>query len=214
MNEKHQKSESERRQLIDISTIGVLFCLILVLYFFAERGVVYPEKVEETAPPDTGKMVVIVIKPEMPEPIESPRSVQKELGKIVQNDQHLKPLLRTIEIDPKQITRANIIPKFPVFIEDNRIYPDTAVQKKPVILHLVKPDYPSLARRAGQEGFVILSLVINKKGDLEQISVYESNPLFDDAAIEAVKKFKFAPAFQDDHPVKVRMNIPFQFTLR
>ena len=109
MNEKHQKSESERRQLIDISTIGVLFCLILALYFFAERGVVYPEKVEETAPPDTGKMVVIVIKPEMPEPIESPRSVQKELGKIVQNDQHLKPLLRTIEIDPIVVAALDLL---------------------------------------------------------------------------------------------------------
>ena len=211
---RHQKSESERRRLIDISTIGVLFCLILVLYVFGERRTLKTSCVTVEIPQDTSRIVVISIEPDKPKPKELSENVSKEIGEIVQEILPFEPKLNPVDIDPKKIIMANIFSKVPVPVEDKRIYPDSMVQKKPFILHMVKPNYPTFARLTGQEGSVILGIVIDKNGELEHVSIHESNPLFNDAAVEAVRQFKFSPAYRDNHPVRVRIHIPFRFELK
>ena len=78
----------------------------------------------------------------------------------------------------------------------------------------MKPVYPEVARKARAEGKVILEIVVDRTGDVEAVKVLRSNPLFDQAAIEAVKMWKYQPAFQGGRPVRVYLTVVVEFSLR
>jgi protein TonB len=56
------------------------------------------------------------------------------------------------------------------------------------------PVYPQLARAARVEGTVFLEGTVNVKGSIENLHVVSGHPLLIDAAINAVKKWKYRPA--------------------
>lgn len=76
--------------------------------------------------------------------------------------------------------------------------------------------YPDLARQAGIEGKVMVSIVIGIDGKVENASVLseDGNVGFGNAALEVVRKCQFTPAMQRDKPVRVRMSMPITFRLR
>lgn len=98
--------------------------------------------------------------------------------------------------------------------EEEPVVEFAAASEKPQIIKYIKPDYPEIAKRVGIEGIVVVKVLINTKGDVEDIEVYESHPPFDQAAVEAAKQFKFKPGKQRDRYVKVWMSIPFTFRLK
>jgi protein TonB len=78
----------------------------------------------------------------------------------------------------------------------------------------VSPQYPPLARAAHQQGVVILETVIGVQGAVETVHVLRGFPLLDDAAVEAVKQWRFTPAQLNGQPVPVVMTVTVNFTLR
>ena len=76
--------------------------------------------------------------------------------------------------------------------------------------------YPEIARRAGVEGMVVVQVLIDTKGNVDDTRVAKSlgNNGCDEAAIEAIKKTKWKPALQRDKPVKVWVSIPVIFKLK
>lgn len=89
-----------------------------------------------------------------------------------------------------------------------------AVSDKPVLVQKVNPVYPELARKAGVEGMVVVKVLIDTNGDIEDVKIMKSIPMLDDAALEAARMFKFTPGKQRDRLVKVWMQIPFKFQIR
>ena len=65
--------------------------------------------------------------------------------------------------------------------------------KVPLKIRDVKPVYPPIARAAGVQGMVILEILIDASGDVAEAHVLRSIPLLDEAALEAVKEWRFAP---------------------
>lgn len=98
--------------------------------------------------------------------------------------------------------------------EKEPIVPFHEVSEAPVQIKRVNPVYPDLAKRVGISGLVVVKVLINTKGDVEDVEVLKSIPMLDDAAIEAAKQFKFRPAKQRDRLVKVWMSISFNFRLK
>jgi len=90
------------------------------------------------------------------------------------------------------------------------------VANPPLLLSRVTPDYPRLARRQGVEGLVVLEAILNLEGQIEDdIKVLQSIPLLDDAAVQALRRWRFRPA--RDHtnqPVRVILEVPVRFVLR
>ncbi|MCS7216056.1 MAG: energy transducer TonB [Thermodesulfovibrio sp.] len=85
----------------------------------------------------------------------------------------------------------------------------------PRFIHREVPVYPQVARRLGKEGKVVLRLTIDEKGELVNIEVLEGASYgFTEAAIEAVKKSKFAPAIKNGKPVASRAILPVRFILK
>jgi len=75
--------------------------------------------------------------------------------------------------------------------------------------------YPRRAQRLGVEGFVVLAFDVNEQGELIDLRVTESKPrlVFDKAATQYIKKFKFEPASLDGSAVyasDITMRMPFR----
>lgn len=74
--------------------------------------------------------------------------------------------------------------------------------------------YPEIAKRAGIEGRVLISLKINEKGDVVETKVVKGiGSGCDEAAADAIKKLKFTPAMNNGVPVKIMIAIPIMFRL-
>ncbi len=98
--------------------------------------------------------------------------------------------------------------------EEEEVFEFFAVSEKPVIIRKEKPVYPDLARKAGIEGTVVVTVTIGKTGKVEDARILKSIPMLDAAALAAARKCTFKPAKQRDKFVRVKMNIPFRFKLK
>ena len=77
----------------------------------------------------------------------------------------------------------------------------------------VRPIYPEVARLARKEGMVILEAVLDTSGRVTQLRVIRSEPLLDQAALDAVRQWRYAPSTYGGKPVSVLMTITVRFTL-
>ena len=77
------------------------------------------------------------------------------------------------------------------------------------------PAYPALARRAGEQGRVLLRVLVSAGGTAEVVEIHtsSSSPRLDSAALETVKRWRFVPARQGDVRVAAWVLVPINFTL-
>jgi TonB family protein len=76
----------------------------------------------------------------------------------------------------------------------------------------VEPTYPPLVLRARFEADVILQTTINKLGDVVDVKVVSGNPLVNEAAIEAVKQWKYRPYLVNGQPIDVTTTVVVNFS--
>lgn len=78
-----------------------------------------------------------------------------------------------------------------------------------------KPTYPSIARSRGWQGKVLLKVDVSVDGLSETVAVQQSSghESLDEAAVEAVKKWKFIPAKRGDKAVASAVIVPIIFKL-
>jgi TonB family protein len=72
----------------------------------------------------------------------------------------------------------------------------------PKAIEKVAPSYPESERQTGDEGWVIVNLMIDPKGKPYEATVADStgNPVFEKAALAAVDKWRFEPASKGGTP--------------
>jgi protein TonB len=63
------------------------------------------------------------------------------------------------------------------------------------------------------EGVVILEAVLDENGNVKSVRVLTSKPLLDDAAIRAVRQWRYTPTLLNGIPVPVLMTITVNFQL-
>jgi protein TonB len=113
-------------------------------------------------------------------------------------------------------------PEFIEELEDDEAIDFFAVQNPPKMVGGMKNlyknlVYPSMARRAGKNGSVVLKFICSKTGKPTKITVLSERPKnlgFGAAAITALKKCVFSPGLQRDKPVPVRMKLPVKFKVQ
>ncbi len=79
-----------------------------------------------------------------------------------------------------------------------------------------KPDYPISAKRAGEQGKVLLRVLVDEKGQPERVDIRESAGFarLDEAARQAVLRASFKPHLEDGRAVPVYVMVPISFALR
>lgn len=76
------------------------------------------------------------------------------------------------------------------------------------------PVYLDAARKAGVTGVVILEAIIDENGDVTDVNIVKSLPEgLDQAAVDAVRTWKFKPATLDGKPVKVYYTLTVNYTM-
>jgi protein TonB len=97
-------------------------------------------------------------------------------------------------------------PAGPVRIADLPVAPHKTVD--------VRPIYPEFARQAKIEGTVVLEAVLDPTGRVTQLRVIRSIPMLDQAALDAVRQWRYTPSSYGGHPVSVLMTITIRFSLQ
>jgi TonB family protein len=82
-----------------------------------------------------------------------------------------------------------------------------------VVLKSVAPVYPINAQQSLRQGCVLLKIRISESGVAEDIAVVSGDPIFQQAAIDSIKKWRFQPFIENGKPVGVRTEIPVDFII-
>lgn len=78
-----------------------------------------------------------------------------------------------------------------------------------------EPAYPTRARREGLEGTVALNILVTKEGRPERVEIKQSSgaAILDNAALEAVRQWRFVPAKRAGEQVEAWVIVPLVFRL-
>ncbi len=90
----------------------------------------------------------------------------------------------------------------------------TKDQVQPKLITKVNPVYPEAARKAGIQGVVLVEAKIDAQGNVVAVKVVKSVPELDQAAIDAVKQWKYEPVVIEGKPVGVVFTVTIKFALQ
>jgi protein TonB len=85
--------------------------------------------------------------------------------------------------------------------------------RAPMKTQSAEPVYPPLARAAGVQGVVILEVTIGADGVVSDAQVLRSIPLLDQAALDAVRQWRYEPTLLNGVPTSVIMTATVNFML-
>lgn len=211
MNHMSQKSAKYtwHKQYSRNIHLGLIFTLIFLSFafysvprFYAGKKVIpLPDKVIFVTPPVTEHMK---------------KSAEPTIPKIPVASEEDDVL---VDYDPDEFTYnpnelEGMAPPEPE-VEEVPVYVESwMLMNPPKVLKKVEPIYPEMARRIDISGTVVCEIIIGKDGRVEKAKVIKSIAMLDEAALKAVRQWVFTPGMQRDNPVRVKMTVPFQFTLK
>jgi periplasmic protein TonB len=84
----------------------------------------------------------------------------------------------------------------------------------PALLRRVDPVYPDLAREARVQGVVILEARVDTRGRVAALKVLRGQPLLDEAAVTAVRQWRYRPLLLNGEPTEFILTVTVNFQLR
>jgi protein TonB len=104
---------------------------------------------------------------------------------------------------PKEIKQAE---------ERRAVRVSEPIQQAQLIARL-QPRYPPLALQTRKEGTVVLHAVISRDGRITALEVVSGHPLLVQAALDAVRQWRYRPTYLGGEPVEVETTITVIFRL-
>jgi TonB family protein len=89
----------------------------------------------------------------------------------------------------------------------------TATNSGTRLIRRVEPEYPQEAREQDIQGTVVLVVTIQSDGTIGEIGVASGDPLLANAAVKAVKQWRYQPYSVNGQPVERQTRISIKFTL-
>ena len=85
--------------------------------------------------------------------------------------------------------------------------------RAPVRVNYVVPSYPQIAQAARVQGEVTIDATIGIDGRVQEARVVSGSPLLADAALSAVRQWRYTPTTLNNQPIAVIMTVKVTFTL-
>jgi periplasmic protein TonB len=82
-----------------------------------------------------------------------------------------------------------------------------------LILQKTPPIYPAIAKATGTHGTVVLQAMISKSGTIENLHVVSGPVMLQQAAVDAVKTWRYRPYLLNHEPVEVETTVNVVFTI-
>ncbi len=174
--------------------VSVIFHLA-VLYYLAMTWNIIPPRIVDWSPP-----AVRIVLPQPPPPIVKPDDKPPIVA-----PHHVIRVIDTpvppVPLPPQHVDQDQ--PRGPLTL-------DHTIPEQPT--SFVKPLYPSIALAGEREGHVRLSITILPDGSVTDVQVVSAQPpgLFERSAIDAVKRWRYAPS--DTTRTRVYVDIDYQLT--
>jgi periplasmic protein TonB len=86
--------------------------------------------------------------------------------------------------------------------------------KTPQLLKKVDPVYPELAKQARVSALIILEATVDDAGRVREVTILRGSPIFDEAAVEAVKHWVYRPLLLNGIPTPFVLSITVKFSFR
>jgi protein TonB len=83
-----------------------------------------------------------------------------------------------------------------------------------MLIRRIEPTYPTLARQARIHGVVVLTAIIDKQGNIENLQLVRGHPMLAPAAIDAVRQWHYKPYLLNGQPVEVETTVTITFRLQ
>ncbi len=106
-----------------------------------------------------------------------------------------------------------VLPPPPPPVVPKPIRPGGDVSPPKRLTH-VDPIYPPIAVAAKIDGMVILEATIDETGVVRDVKVLRSIPMLDQAAIDAVKRWRYTPTKLNGVPVPILLTVTVTFSVR
>jgi len=76
--------------------------------------------------------------------------------------------------------------------------------------------YPSFSKRSGEQGAVVVRLIIDETGSVEDVALLQSStfPRLDRAATDIGKRYRFKPFLVNGSPQRISTNLLIKFNLK
>jgi TonB family protein len=117
---------------------------------------------------------------------------------------------------PTPVSNVPLANGFGTSVREGDLVDLTEVDVTPQTLVETKVTLPSALARTPLSGYVILNVLVNEKGGVDDVTVLREfsppTPGVDKACIDAVKKNRYKPAMKDGKPVKTWMTVKMTFT--
>ena len=82
----------------------------------------------------------------------------------------------------------------------------------PEVVYKVVPIYPEELKSKQIRGEVLVSFMVEKDGRVGEVEVMQaSHPGLGEAAMQAVRQWRFAPPLYHGQPARVRLQVPIRF---
>lgn len=207
------------RRIGALVVIGMHLLAVLALLSYAPaRDALLsaaPIMVEFIAPPKPP-----VPEPKPPEVLPKPKPVVKRVERIVEPP----PILTAPAESPAPVVAPPPppVPPAPVKIVAPPAPPEPPAPvpvTQPIFnadyLDNPAPAYPPMARRSGEQGRVVLRVLVGARGSAEEVLIRTSSGYYrlDDAARDTVRRWKFVPARRGAEAVSAWVLIPVSFRL-
>jgi TonB family protein len=85
--------------------------------------------------------------------------------------------------------------------------------KQPELLSRVLPPYPPVARQWRVEGDVVVNFVVEESGNVSAMSIVSGPMLLREAALNALRSWKYKPSQLDGQPTAMKMQVTISFHL-
>jgi protein TonB len=195
--------------------ISALTHFVLMRNFLVHSG---PQKIE-LASGETTEVFIIEEAPPLlepsPEPVPTPESLPEEAAppkseEILTTNQSEEIAAPQPTPEPKRVERKPT---------PQRATPVAAAMSanvpKPVVIRNTPPIYPETARRAGWVGRVIVRVEVSADGLPISVALEKSSSfgVLDQAALRAVKSWRFQPRMMGGVAMKGTVDVPVNFTL-
>lgn len=227
---RHQFSELTVRQ----KTSNMWLVAVVLVHLLGMVWIVNAKTTPPALKPSLPPMMVSLVSSPAPEPEvvplipTPPQPVIKKQKPIVKEKPLMpEPVASEPVAEPVMVSEAPPTPATPTVEAKAPVVTEVAQAKpepEPVIeppkfgaayLHNPAPTYPPLARRLGEQGRVLLRVLVSTNGDADTVDLEDSSGFskLDEAAIKAVKKWRFVPAKRSNQPISAYVLVPVKFSL-
>lgn len=146
------------------------------------------------------------------------RNYQEELQKVPEKRIMAKKIVNKVEKTPvaeKKVKEAEVQNIQQVKEVKKVANPEPVLTQPSLKGKRVAPVYPSRSLRLGEEGEVLVSVVLDKNGMIKEMKIAKSSThiLLDKAAIDAIRSWQFNPYFLNGEYVESQLLIPIEFRI-